>query len=29
LGNGIFRGEDLPIGLPVENASCCEYERTR
>lgn len=29
LGNGIFRGEDLPIGLPVENAACCEYERAR
>ncbi|RRO17560.1 prenyltransferase [Saccharopolyspora rhizosphaerae] len=28
-GNGVFRGDDLPTGLPVENASCCEYERTR
>ncbi|MEV0053741.1 prenyltransferase [Saccharopolyspora shandongensis] len=25
-GNGIFRGEKLPTGLPVENVPCCELE---
>jgi hypothetical protein len=25
-GNGIFRGEKLPVGLPVENVPCCELE---